>query len=268
MLFGPATNTDGTTMNQIKEKHSQQARLTPHPVLKKYYPDVSSRRQRVDEMFDASARYYDRINTMMSFGSGRLYRAWALKRHGLGANMQLLDVGCGTGVLALIAQQKAGADGNVIALDPSIGMLRQARSNGVDNIINGLCEAMPFPAQQFDMLTIGYALRHLDDLNAAFVECHRVLDHGGKLLLLELSKPKNKLGSFFLRIYMRIIIPIVTRVFSRSRHAQLLMRYTWDTIDNCVDPEIILAVLQQAGFERTKHDVILGIFSEYSAIKT
>jgi demethylmenaquinone methyltransferase/2-methoxy-6-polyprenyl-1,4-benzoquinol methylase len=46
------------------------------------------------------------------------------------------------------------------------------------------------------------------------------------------------------------------------------MRYTWDTIDNCVDPEIILAVLQRAGFERTKHDVILGIFSEYSAIKT
>ena len=254
-------------MKRTQKKSDRSPGLTPHPVLDEYYPDSASRRQRIDEMFDASARHYDLINTMMSFGSGRFYRAWALKRHGLLNETKMLDVGCGTGALALIAQQKIDSSGTVIALDPSSGMLQQARNNGVKNLISALGESVPFAACQFNMLTMGYALRHVADIDAAFMEYHRVLEADGKVLLLEISKPENKLGLAILRFYMRGVVPLITRVFCRSRQAQVLMKYYWDTIESCVAPDIIKSALSNAGFDQIERKIILGIFSEYSAVK-
>ena len=156
--------------------------------LDEYYDSAEARRKRVDGMFDAGAKHYDWINGLMSFGSGRRYRSDALKRHGLAEGQQVLDVGSGTGVLALIAQETVGDQGRVVALDPSTGMLTQARANGVNSMVTGLAESLPFPDRQFDMLTMGYALRHVADLEQTFVEYRRVLKSGGKVLLLEITR--------------------------------------------------------------------------------
>ncbi len=251
-------------MNEPAGRPVNPEKLSPHPVLDEYYPDETGRRERVDAMFDASAEHYDWINAMMSFGSGRRYRREATERHGVSEGMHLLDVGSGTGVLALIAQERVGDSGRVVALDPSEGMLAEARANGVRETVTGLGEDMPFEDGLFDMLTMGYALRHVADLEKTFREYRRVLKPGGKVLLLEITRPQNRLGFHFLRFYMRGVVPALTRVFRRSRDAQVLMRYYWDTIENCVPPETILAALKSAGFEQVERKAVMGIFSEYT----
>lgn len=242
--------------------------LAPHPVLADYYVNEAARKVRVNAMFDDSAAHYDWITAMMSFGSGRWYRRDALLRNGLKPGMQLLDVGAGTGVISLIAQKELAGSGEVIALDPSEGMLAVARQSGVVNTVTARGEDIPFPENRFDLLTMGYALRHVADLGAAFREYHRVLKPGGKTLLLEITRPQGRgPGYWLLRGYMKFVIPLITRLFRRSAKAEELMRYYWDTIEHCVPPATILAALEGAGFKNVQRHVVMGVFSEYSAIK-
>jgi len=240
--------------------------ISPHPVLASYYDDEADRRSKVDAMFNASAPHYDWINVLLAFGTGHKYRASAMERNGLKEGMRLLDVGSGTGALAMIGQQTVGDSGYVVALDPSEGMLAQARAKGVKNTVVGMGESIPFEDNSFDMLTMAYALRHVADLHVAFAEYHRVLRPGSKVLLLEITRPQNRLGFHLLRFYLRGIIPLITRISRRSKDAQILMRYYWDTIENCVPPETILDALRKAGFQQVERNVQVGMFSEYTGI--
>lgn len=241
--------------------------VAPHPVLTDYYRDETERRGRVNQLFDASARHYDWINRMMSLGSGRRYRREALLRAGLAPGQRLLDVGTGTGVIALLAQEIVGSQGEVVALDPSPGMLAVAHAAGVRNTVPGCAESLPFADARFDLLTMGYALRHVADLHATFTEYRRVLRPGAKLLILEITRPRPGLGYHLLKFYLKILVPLVTRLLRGSHEAQTLMRYYWDTIDRCVPPATILAALEAAGFEQVRRDVMLGMFSEYNAVR-
>ena len=242
--------------------------MAPHPVLSDYYQNEDARRTKVDAMFDSSAKHYDWICDVMSFGSGRWYRKDALKRAGLTQGMKHLDVGAGTGVVSLIGQELVGEEGLVVALDPSTGMLTEAVSEGVKRATLGLGEKLPFPDNTFDILTMGYALRHVADLQETFEEYLRVLKPGGKILLLEITRPANKLMLFCLKTYMKGVIPILTRLFRRSADAQELMRYYWDTIEYCVPPESIVNALKSQGGQAVDRYVVMGIFSEYTALKS
>lgn len=242
--------------------------LAPHPTLGDYYREDSARRQRVDAMFNASAGHYDWINSMMSFGSGRWYRRDALRRQGLVAGAAVADVGSGTGALALIAQELTGPGGEVVAVDPSEGMLAVARKAGVRRTLIGLGEALPLPSDHYDLLTMGYALRHVADLRSAFAEYFRVLKPGGRVLLLEITRPSGHgLSYWLMRGYLRGIVPLVTRLFRGSAEASELMRYYWDTIEHCVPPDVILDALRDAGFSEPRRHVVMGMMSEYSARK-
>jgi demethylmenaquinone methyltransferase / 2-methoxy-6-polyprenyl-1,4-benzoquinol methylase len=246
---------------------NEQTRLAPHPVLPDYYDKAEDRRSRVDEMFDSSAEHYDWITDVMSCGSGRMYRRQALLRAGVKAGDKVLDVGAGTGVVSFLAQQIVGDEGLVVALDPSKGMLGQAVKLGVENVSMGLGEALPFPDDTFDYLTMGFALRHVADLGAAFAEYQRVLKPGGKILLLEITRPEGKLSTAFLKFYLKIVIPNLAKIFRRSADSKVLMRYYWDTIEQCVPPATIVEALKATGLEQSQRAVVLGIFSEYTGIK-
>ena len=245
-----------------------QAPIPPHPLLTKYYADEPGRKRRVSEMFDESARHYDWITDAMSLGTGRWYRRDALKRLGVGEGTALLDVGCGTGVIALAAQELTGPRGRVVAVDPSESMLGEARKAGVKDARLGRGEALPVGEGEFDALTMGYALRHVDDLYRTFCEFRRVLKPGGKLLLLEITRPASRLQYHLLKLYLKYIIPLLTRLGRRSREAQELMRYYWDTIDACVPPATILEALGRSGFEIPRRHALHGMLSEYTAVKS
>lgn len=214
--------------------------------------------------FDESAPHYDRITQTMSFGSGHWYRRRTLEKAGLVAGAEVLDVACGTGVLAAAARAIVGDRGRVIGLDPSFGMLAEAGRRGVPLLVRATAEALPFADASFDLLTMGYALRHVADLETTFAEYRRVLRPGGRVLILEITPPRSRLLFALVKAYLRGVVPLLAR-----RHGAVpgeLMTYYWDTIEQCVDPATILGALRTSGFAGADRRVDLGIFSEYAGV--
>ena len=239
----------------------------PHPVLRAYYDADEKRQAFVIALFDGAARHYDRVCGLMSFGSGAWYRRRALERVGLRPGMRLLDVATGTGLVARAAAHILGNPQAVVGVDPSAGMLREAKRRLSSPVVQGRIEELPFGPGRFDVLSIGYALRHAADLEVAFRECQRVLKPGGRLLVLEISRAPARAPRAMLRFYLTIVLPLLMRLGTRDRHAQVLTRYYWDTIETCVPPETVVEVLRQSGFAHVKRTVFGGLLSEYTAVK-
>jgi demethylmenaquinone methyltransferase/2-methoxy-6-polyprenyl-1,4-benzoquinol methylase len=114
---------------------------------------------------------------------------------------------------------------------------------------------------------MGYALRHVTSLEQAFQEYHRVLAPGGKVLLLEITKPSNRAGAAALRIYFKGVYPWLARLLTGSDAAEDLVKYYWETIEACVQPGLILDSLSKTGFSKVKRDSRFGVLSEYTAVK-
>jgi demethylmenaquinone methyltransferase/2-methoxy-6-polyprenyl-1,4-benzoquinol methylase len=238
--------------------------LPPHAPLAEYYGDPSRRERFVRDIFDETAEWYDDIIAMLSFGSGNWYRGKALERAGLTRGMQLLDLATGTGVVARAAR---GLTDRIVGADASIGMLIAGRAKTGLPAVEAKGERLPFRDASFDMVTIGYALRHFADLRVLFDELHRVLRPGGRVLILEITRPRSRGGYALMRFHLNRIVPLLARVRSRSRDAEKLMHYYWDTIDKCVPPETIVGALADAGFRDARRHVEVGAFSEYTAQK-
>jgi len=240
--------------------------LPPHVPLTEYYADEPERHRFVRGIFDDTAADYDRIEKVLAFGSGGWYRGRALQRARLKAGDRVLDVGVGTGLVAREALGIIGPSGTLVGVDPSPGMMAQVRLPGVQ-LVAGRAEALPCGDASCDFLSMGYALRHLADLSAAFAEFHRVLRPGGRLLVLEITRPQGRWATLALKTYMRAVVPTIARVVARRNQTSELWRYYWDTIEACVPPEAVLEALRAAGFRRVRRYVELGIFSEYTAFK-
>jgi demethylmenaquinone methyltransferase/2-methoxy-6-polyprenyl-1,4-benzoquinol methylase len=237
----------------------------PHPVLTDYYRGDADRPSFVVRLFDATAGCYDRFCGVMSLGSGLWYRRSALERLGLSPGMRLLDVATGTGLVARAAAQVLGDVGAIVGLDPSAGMLRQARKTVPGPLIQGHVEELPFESASFDVLTIGYALRHARDLGVAFGECLRVLKPGGRILVLEISLPRSEVRRRLARLYLTRVMPALMALTTRNRDVGRLARYYWDTIAACVPPEVIVDSLGRSGFADARHRLFAGLLSEYTA---
>jgi len=238
----------------------------PHPVLREYYQRDDERHPFVVALFDGAARHYDRVCGLVSFGSGRWYRRWALERLGLRPGMTLLDVATGTALVARAAAEIVGDPRAVVGVDPSAGMLREARRRFAGPLVRGRAEELPFGSARFDVLTIGYALRHAADLDVAFGECRRVLKPGGRLLVLEISRAPSRARRQLIQVYFTWVLPWIMKLTTRNRHAHVLTRYYWDTIDTCVPPETIMEALRRTGFADVRRRVFGGVLSEYSAV--
>ncbi|MGH7388066.1 MAG: class I SAM-dependent methyltransferase [Candidatus Rokuibacteriota bacterium] len=239
----------------------------PHPVLDHYYRRAGDRPAFVTALFDGSARHYDRVCQLISLGSGQWYRRWALGRAGLRPGMTFLDVATGTGLVARAATRILGDARAAVGVDPSAGMLAESRRHLANPVARGRVEALPFADSRFDLLCIGYALRHAADLDVACRECLRVLKPGGRLLILEISRSQSRATRWLIRSYFTRLLPLITALGAGRAQARLLMRYYWDTIETCVPPAAILDVLQRAGFTNVHRRVFGGLLSEYTATK-
>ena len=239
----------------------------PIPVLPEHFADESERRRLVDRLFDAGAVHYEAVIAAMSFGSGNWYRRDALKRAGLSAGMRLLDLATGTGTVARAAAPLVGPSGWIVGLDPSAGMLGEARRTVPVTLVRSYAEGLPLADRSFDFLSMGYALRHVADLDVTFREAHRVLRPGGTFLVLELVPPASRAARAAMRLYMSRIVPWLTGRLTRSPEARDLFRYYWDTIEHCVPAATILGALRGAGFERAERTTVFGFNAEYRGVR-
>ncbi|HZN50758.1 MAG TPA: class I SAM-dependent methyltransferase [Methylomirabilota bacterium] len=248
------------------EQRDTKTVVPPHPVLNEYYSRPDERQGFVADLFDGCARYYNRVGTMLDFGSGRWYRRDALRRAGLRKGMRLLDVAAGTGLMTRGGVDITGKE-NVVGVDPSQGMLGEAKKAVTAPLVRGRAEALPFRSERFDMLSMGFALRHVPDLGIAFREYFRILKPGGRIILLETPRPETRFGRWFVKTHFQRVLPWMARVTFRNEPAQLLMKFYWDTIDQCVPPETILAVLRKTGFVDVKLQRTYLMINEYTATR-
>jgi demethylmenaquinone methyltransferase/2-methoxy-6-polyprenyl-1,4-benzoquinol methylase len=219
-------------------------------------------------MFTKTAGDYDRLESVVGLGTGSVYRRVALRRAGLRPGMTVLDIGSGTGILARAAARIVGEPALVTGIDPSPGMLEHAKVSAGVRLLAGSAESIPVPDACADFLCMGYALRHVADLQVAFREFARVLRPGGRICLLEVTVPTGALPRALLAGWLSHAVPRIVGLVCRRPDSTLLMRYNWDTIANCVPPECILRTLEDCGFADVDRYVDLGVFSAYVARKS
>jgi demethylmenaquinone methyltransferase/2-methoxy-6-polyprenyl-1,4-benzoquinol methylase len=241
--------------------------LADSPRLRRYFHDENERLALTRAMFNESADLYDQLEWWTGLGRGPLYRREALERAGLLPGMHVLDVGAGTGLVAREALKLIGPEGRLVALDPSPAMLAEARKVLPIETVEGYAEAIPLPGDRFDFLSMGYALRHVTDLETTFSEFLRVLKPGGTVCILEMAYPENRLLRAALKFHLRYLVPTLARLLLRRRGSAQLWEYFWETIEACVPPATIQEALEKSGFADVRNGLTLGILREYYARK-
>jgi demethylmenaquinone methyltransferase/2-methoxy-6-polyprenyl-1,4-benzoquinol methylase len=252
-------------MNDLPKTDLPASPLSPHRPLSEFYSAPAARQNFVNDLFDEAAPDYDWVSGMMSFGRDQIYRREALRRAGLTGGMRLLDVASGTGLMIKAALEIGVAPALVTGVDPSRGMLAENRKRNPVTLLEGIGEALPCADASFDFVCMGYALRHVEDLGRLFAEFRRVLRPGGKVLILEITRPTNPVALPLIRFYMQQLVPRIGWLRRRNKSTVKLMQYYWATIAECVPPAVILAALAAGGFKDVKRTVSNGILSEYLA---
>lgn len=239
----------------------------PHTPLPEYYRtgDEAAREKFLRATFDDTAVDYNRLEKILGLGTGSWYRRQALQRAGLRPGMQVVDVGMGTGLVSREILRITQEPARLIGVDPSPGMMKEARFDTPVECRVGRAEAIPVPDASADFVVMGYALRHIADFAAAAAEFRRVLRPGGRLLILEITRAESRWGNALLKAYMRGAVPLLARAVSKAPATPMLWRYYWDTIEACVPPAEVMRTLAAHGLSDVDRHVELGIFSEYRA---
>jgi demethylmenaquinone methyltransferase/2-methoxy-6-polyprenyl-1,4-benzoquinol methylase len=221
----------------------------------------------VRDLFNRLAPHYDGVNQLFSMGSGAWYRRFCLRRAGVRPGVLVIDVAVGTGLLAREALTLTGDRQAVIGIDVSEAMLAIAKSNLGIPLIQGAAEALPLAPGIADFVTMGYALRHVADLDAALHEAIRILRPGGAIVLLEISAPRKRLNRMLASAYIGGFLPLLSWLMTRERGAGTLMRYHWETIANTMPPEGVMRALSETGFSKVSCISYFGLFKHYSGEK-
>ncbi len=237
----------------------------PHPVLAGWYGQENDRAGFVQALFDDGAPTYDRLNRLLSFNTGAGYRARLLRQAGLRVGDRVLDVATGTGMVAREALRIVQSQGLVVGLDLSGGMLAIAARDPGLALVMADAGSLPICDAAFDMVTMGYALRHVADLRVAFAGFRRVLRPGGTLVLMEIAYPTGRLRRLFAKLYLSRMAPLLGRLTGGGDAADRMMRYYWDTIEHCVPESTILAALTAGGFANARCDTQFGLLKTYVA---
>jgi len=214
-------------------------------------------------LFDSISTRYDLFNRISSLGLDQGWRRRAIASLNLVPGMQVLDLASGTGDLAVLAAQAIAPLGTVIAADLSYSMLRLAGKK-FDRIpaaywhvrtVQNRAEALPFVSESFHAATMGFALRNVSDLDATFREFHRVLKPGGRLSLLEFSRPQGFLLRLGHTLWLSAVVPLLGFLAVGSIGPFLYLRRS---ILQFMAPEQVVRCLQSAGFGDVQAQPLTG----------
>jgi demethylmenaquinone methyltransferase/2-methoxy-6-polyprenyl-1,4-benzoquinol methylase len=232
-----------------------------------YYDGPEGKQRFLREIFDRTAPVYESIARWGWLGTGDIYRRSVLRRAGFQPHMRAIDVASGTGPTARALLHFAGHPDQIVCVEPSGGMIAESRKRVPCVHHQATAESLPVEDGSFDFLTMGYALRHVDDLDATFREFRRVLKPGGKALILDVTLPESSVGRLLFTAYFRHVLPALTLLLSRDRAAYRLMKYYWETMRQMTGREEVAALMRGAGFRSVEHRIHLGCFSEYEAVR-
>ena len=218
--------------------------------------------QRVRAVFDSVAGRYDVMNDLMSWGSHRLWKRFALSLTGLRVGARALDVAGGTGDLAVGLAKQVGRSGLVMLTDINAAMLEAGRDRLINAglVGNVLCaqadaERLPFADASFDCVTIAFGLRNVTDKPRALASMRRVLKGGGQLLVLEFSKPASTALESAYDAYSFRLLPLLGRVVAGDEDSY---RYLAESIRRHPDQEALLAMMRAAGLEDCRYHNLMG----------
>jgi demethylmenaquinone methyltransferase/2-methoxy-6-polyprenyl-1,4-benzoquinol methylase len=227
---------------------------------------------RVRQVFDSVATRYDLMNDLMSFGIHRLWKRFAIELAGVRRGHKVLDLASGTGDLAARFAGLVGPDGLVIMTDINAAMLAQGRMRMADDGLIGNieytqvnAEAIPFPDNTFDCITIAFGLRNVTDKQQALNEMQRVLKPGGRVLVLEFSHPQGKALNSAYDLYSFKLLPMIGKLVANDEASY---RYLAESIRMHPDQETLKGMMEQAGLERCDyHNMTGGIVAAHRGFK-
>lgn len=234
--------------------------------------NVEEKAGKVAEVFHSVAGNYDLMNDLMSGGIHRLWKRVTIEMSGVRPGHHVLDIAGGTGDLAAKFSRIVGPEGTVVLADINDSMLKVGRDRLVDrgitdNVRFSQADAqhLPFPDNTFDVITIAFGLRNVTDKDMALRSMLRVLKPGGKLLVLEFSKPPNPLLSKIYDGYSFNVLPKLGKLFAKDADSY---QYLAESIRMHPNQETLLQMMDTAGFESTDyHNMTGGIVALHRGVK-
>ncbi len=213
---------------------------------------VEDKAAKVADVFDSVASKYDLMNDLMSLGIHRLWKRYAIDLSGVRAGQLVLDVAGGTGDLTAKFSKLVGEEGKVVLVDINESMLKIGRNKlinaGCSNQILctlGDAQYLPFPENTFDCITIAFGLRNVTDKDMALRSMYRILKPGGRLLILEFSKPSNPLLKKAYDFYSFSLLPKIGGLVANDSQSY---QYLAESIRMHPDQSTLKAMLKKANF--------------------
>ncbi len=234
--------------------------------------DKDAKAGMVADVFHSVASRYDLMNDLMSAGIHRIWKRFTIELSGVRKGNKVLDIAGGTGDLAARFADLVGPEGSVVLADINDSMLKVGRDKLLDRgqlgnlaFVQADAQYLPFPDDSFDCITIAFGLRNVTDKDLALRSMLRVLKPGGRLLVLEFSKPHNPLLSKAYDAYSFRVLPLMGRLVANDSDSY---QYLAESIRVHPDQETLKEMMEDAGFTRCEyHDMTGGVVALHKGVK-
>ncbi|ODC04212.1 bifunctional demethylmenaquinone methyltransferase/2-methoxy-6-polyprenyl-1,4-benzoquinol methylase [Terasakiispira papahanaumokuakeensis] len=233
---------------------------------------VEEKATKVASVFHSVASHYDVMNDLMSFGIHRIWKKFTIEMSGVRKGHKVLDIAGGTGDLTMAFSRLVGDEGEVVLADINESMLNVGRDKLLDRgfggnirFVQANAESLPFPDNHFDCITIAFGLRNVTDKDKALADMARILKPGGRLLVLEFSKPTTALMSKAYDLYSFSALPLMGKLIAGDSESY---RYLAESIRMHPDQETLKQMMSDAGLDHVEyHNMTGGVVALHRGVK-
>ncbi len=223
---------------------------------------IEEKQSLVADVFNSVSKKYDVMNDLMSLGIHRIWKRFSIDCSGVRYGQKVMDLAGGTGDLAALFSRRVGSKGRVVIVDINYSMLKigreKLRNLGIlcnINYVQADAEALPFPDNYFDCISISFGLRNFTDKNTALRSIFRVLKPGGRILILEFSKPQSSTLNKVYHAYSFYVLPIIGALVAKDPDSY---HYLVESIQMHPDQEAIKDIMVNAGFDNVTYFNLSG----------